>query len=230
VLARAIEAEGLSTVSIVLIRNHAERTKPPRALFVPFPLGYALGRPDDPPFQHRVLAAAFQLLEAERGPVLADFPDETDAPIEVLAASQVSPVPSADAEMDPADEITRLRGYYERWLAEHDGRTMVGLAGIPQRRWRGLVRFLQAFADGRDLTYERPGGVPLARFLRYAADDIKAFYFEARMARRPAERDNQLHRWFWAETAMARLLVRVSERMAGSGDAELVQHARHVAR
>jgi hypothetical protein len=230
VLARALEAEGLSTVSIALIRDHAERTKPPRALFVPFPLGYAMGRPNDPPFQHRVLAAAFSLLEADHGPVLVDFAEESDAPIEVLPASAVTPVQDA-AALDPADEITRLRGYYERWLEEHDGRTMVGLTGVPQRRWRGLVRYLQAFADGQDVEYpERLADVPLARFLRYAADDIKAFYFEARMARRPDERDNQLHRWFWAETAMGRLLVRVSERMAGSGDAELVQHARHVAR
>ena len=108
---------------------------------------------------------------------------------------------------------------------------MVGLSGIPQRRWRGLVRFLQAFAAGKaDAFSSRPPDVPLARFLRYAADDIKAFYFEARMARRPGERDNELHRWFWGETAMGRLLVRVSERMAGSEDPELVQHARHVAR
>jgi hypothetical protein len=231
VLARALEAEGLSTVSLVLIRDHAERAKPPRALFVPFPLGFALGRPNDPPFQHRVLAAAFALLQAERGPVLVDFDEESDAPVEVLAASQVREIAPRAREADPADELTALRGYYERWLAEHDGRTMVGLTAIPQRRWRGLVRYLQAFADGQEPEYrDRPSGIPLARFLRYAADDLKAFYFEARMARRPDQRDNDLHRWFWGETAMGRLLVRVSERMAESGDPELVQHARHVAR
>jgi hypothetical protein len=230
VLARALEDEGLSTVSLVLIRNHAERTKPPRALFVPFPLGFALGRPNDPPFQHRVLASAFSLLGAERGPVLADFDEESDAPTEVLAASQVVPAKSA-VPADAADEITALRGYYERWIEERDGRTMVGLSGVPQRRWRGLVRFLEAFAEGREIEYaDRPPDVPLARFLRYAADDLKAFYLEGRMARRPDQRDNDLHRWFWAETAIARLLLRVSKRMAESGDSELVQHARHVAR
>ena len=229
-LARALEAEGLSTVSLVLIRDHAERAKPPRALFVPFPLGFALGRPNDPPFQHRVLAAGFGLLDAERGPVLADFAEESDAPVEVLAASQVVRVDDASTK-DPADEITGLRGYYERWLEEHDGRTMVGLTGIPQRRWRGLVRFLQAFAAGDAPSYpDRPADIPLARFLRYAADDLKAFYFEARMARRPDQQNNELHRWFWSETAMASLLVRVSARMAESDDAELNQHARHVAR
>jgi hypothetical protein len=232
VLARALEEEGLSTVSIVLIRDHAERAKPPRALFAPFPLGFALGKPNDPPFQHRVLAAAFSLLEAERGPVLVDFDEESDAPVEVLAASRVEPDRATIAAAgDPADEVTQLRGYYERWLEENDGRTMVGLTGVPQRRWRGLIRFLEAVAAGEEATYrDRPPDVPLARFLRYAADDLKAFYFEARMARRPDQRDNDLHRWFWSETAMGRLLVRVSERMAASEDAELVQHARHVSR
>jgi hypothetical protein len=150
--------------------------------------------------------------------------------VEVLPASQVRRT-TQESDLDPADEVTALRGYYERWLEEQGGRTMVGLSGIPQRRWRGLVRFLQAFADGRvDDFDQRPSDVPLARFLRYAADDIKAFYFEARMARRPGDRDNALHRWLWAETTMGQLLVRVSERMAGSDDPDLVQHARHVAR
>jgi len=231
VLARALEEKGLSTVSLALIRDHAERAKPPRALFVPFPLGFALGRPNDPPFQHRVLAAAFRLLEAEAGPVLVDFDEESDAPVEVLAASQVKAVAGEALTADPADELTALRGYYERWLDEHDGRTMVGLTGIPQRRWRGLVRFLEAVAGGEVPAYrDRPVEIPLARFLRYAADDLKAFYFEARMARRPDQRDNDLHRWFWGETAMGRLLFRVAERMASSDDTELVQGARFIAR
>ena len=50
------------------------------------------------------------------------------------------------------------------------------------------------------------------------------------MARRPDQRDNDLHRWFWGETAMGGLLVRVSERMASSEDADLVQGARVIAR
>jgi hypothetical protein len=131
VLARAFEEAGLSTVLLGLVRNHLERAKPPRALFVPFPLGFALGKPDDPEFQHRVLRAAFSLLEAESGPVLADFDEESDAPVEVLHASGAGQVAAAATARDPADEITELRGYYERWLAEHDGRSMVGCAACP---------------------------------------------------------------------------------------------------
>ena len=46
-LARALELTGVSTTSISLVREHTEKVKPPRALFVPFPFGHALGRPDD---------------------------------------------------------------------------------------------------------------------------------------------------------------------------------------
>jgi hypothetical protein len=235
VLARVFEEAGLSTVAIGLIRNHLERVKPPRALFVPFPLGFALGKPDDPEFQHRVLRAVFSLLEAQSGPVLADFDEESDAPPEVLSASAAGaagPAETVPAErLSPADEVTALRGYYERWVAEHDGRTMVGLSGVPQRRWRGLVRFLEAYAAGRDQWYaERPPDLSLAQFLRYGADDLKAFYFEARMERRPDQRDNDLHRWFWTETSMGELLSRVVARMTESGDPELALYARGIAR
>jgi hypothetical protein len=105
------------------------------------------------------------------------------------------------------------------------------LTGIPERRWRGLIRFLEAYVEGRQQWYaERPTGMPLARFLRYAADDLKAFYFEARMARRPDQVDNDLHRWFWAETAMGRLLAGVAERMIATGDAEMALYAKGIAR
>ena len=232
-LARVFEEAGLSTVALALIRNHAERVKPPRALFVPFPLGFALGKPNDPEFQHRVLAAAWRLFAAPTGPVLADFDEPADAPVEVFQASQVaSGSREAPSRLgDPADEVTALRGYYEQWLADHDGRTMVGLVPIPQRRWRGLVRYLQAYADGLDGPYaERPVDLPDVQFLAYAAGDIKAFYFEARMARRSGGVDNELHRWFWSETAMGALLVRVAARIARSGHPEADLYARRIAR
>ena len=59
------------------------------------------------------------------------------------------------------------------------GRTAFGLSGIPPTRFRGVVRFLQAFAGGEDADMpERPADVPLPNFIRYCADDLKALYFE----------------------------------------------------
>lgn len=190
-LARALEATGLSTTSIVLVKEHAQRTKPPRALFVPFPYGYALGRPEDPVFQHRVLAATLGLLKASEAPVLAEFPEDSGAPVRLVQASAIQ---STNREGDPAAEITTMRRYYQRWVEDHGGRTQVGNSGVPQRRFRGLVRFLESYAAGQPLDYaEKPAGVPTPHFIRQASDDLKAFMFEARMAQRPNDRDNTLH-------------------------------------
>lgn len=221
-LARAIEETGLPTVAVVLIKEHAQRVKPPRALWTPFPFGCALGRPDDPGFQHRVIAEALALLPLGHtpehpAPILAEFPDDAGGPARLLQASGAQPATAPPD--DPADELNALRGYYERWTAEHDGRTAVGLSGVPQRRFRRLVRHLQAFANGENAPYdEAPDGVEPGRFLRLASDDLKAFYLEARFSQRPEQRDNDLQRWFWAETAMGPLLASVAARLAASGD------------
>ncbi len=71
----AIEREGITTVSISLLREVAAVVKPPRALFVPFPMGYPLGAPNDAELQHRVIAAALALLDRNDVPILADFQD-----------------------------------------------------------------------------------------------------------------------------------------------------------
>ena len=217
-LARAIEEAGLPTVTIALIKEHAQRVKPSRTLWVPFPFGFALGNPDDPPFQQKVLSAALGLLSENDTPVLAEFPEDADAPPVLLQASAAQ-ADAANSEGDPADEVTALRGYYERWVDEHEGRTMVGLSGVPQRQFRGLVRYLQAFADGEDATYERmPAGVEPVRFLRLASDDLKAFFMEARFSQRPNEHDDELQRWFWSETAMGNLVASVASRLAEQGN------------
>jgi recombinational DNA repair protein (RecF pathway) len=58
-----IERRGITTAVIQLLREVAERVRPPRALFVPFPHGYPLETPGDPARQHAVLAALLRLLE-----------------------------------------------------------------------------------------------------------------------------------------------------------------------
>ncbi len=67
---RAIEYAGISTVSISLLREITEKTRPPRALFVPYPLGYPLGEPNNPDLQTRIIRAAFALLPRTDFPVL----------------------------------------------------------------------------------------------------------------------------------------------------------------
>ena len=219
-LARALEAEGIATTCISMVREHTEKTKPPRALFVPFPFGHALGRPDDPHLQHRVLRAALDLLTEPAGPVLRDFPDDAEAGVEPPAPAQASGIAPADAVPDdPALETAQMRQYHEQWLARSGGRTAFGLSGVPATRFRGAVRFLQAFAAGEDADMEeRPADLPLVNFIRYCADDWKALYFEGRLAMKPGVTGDDVARWFWAETAAGQVLRRVRDRLDASED------------
>jgi hypothetical protein len=68
-----IERAGIATVSISLLREVTSTLKPPRALFVPFQMGYPLGEPNNAPLQHRIIAAALGLLERDDVPVLEEF-------------------------------------------------------------------------------------------------------------------------------------------------------------
>lgn len=69
----ALEREGITTVSISLLREVAEQLKPPRALFVPFPMGFPLGESKNAELQHQVIAAALRLLERNDVPALENF-------------------------------------------------------------------------------------------------------------------------------------------------------------
>ena len=230
VLARVFEEHGIASVTVAMVREHAERVKPPRALFVPFFFGFALGKPNDPEYQHGVLEACFDLLKAGKGPVLADFPDDS-APSVMPQASQVD----ADAEQasrSAADEVTALRAFYERWVDNNGGRTAVGLCGVPQRRFRGVIRFLEGCAEGdadADMT-ERPEGMSKAQFIRYCADDLKAFYYEARMEQNREADEDALHRWFWGNTAGGKLVADVAAVLTDSEDPALKAVAYGLAR
>jgi len=60
--ARAVEAEGVPTVSLSIVREITEKTPPPRALFLRFPFGHALGEAGRREQHHRVLYLALELL------------------------------------------------------------------------------------------------------------------------------------------------------------------------
>jgi len=211
VLARVFEAADLSTIQISLIKEHTEKVRPPRALFCPFPYGLGLGKPNDANFQHRVLTATFALLERESGPVLEAFPEDI-----VPAAAQSATV--VERATDPAFELTALRGYYTQFVEKY-GRTAVSLSGVPQTRFRGIVRLLERYvADGTLDGMTHPDDVTPLQYLRYVCDDLKAFYREARLAQYPADDGPRVEAWFWYETAMGDLIRRVRDRVKASDD------------
>lgn len=109
----------MATVGISLVRRFVERIRPPRYLHCEFPFGRPLGRPGDAVFQHRVLGALLGLLDAEEGPVLADFPESIQGE-GAGGASLACPVP---ASMGPdtskaVAEVEALWPAYRRATAE----------------------------------------------------------------------------------------------------------------
>jgi hypothetical protein len=73
-IAGELERRGIATTSVTMLREVTLKVRTPRALAVPYALGYPLGKPDDPALQTRILRAAFALLDAPGPPpVLVDF-------------------------------------------------------------------------------------------------------------------------------------------------------------
>ena len=149
---------------------------------------------------------------------------------QLIQASTVHSTPEK-VNNNPADEVTALRVFYERWVEDHHGRTAVGISGVPQRRFRSTIRFLESYAQGADADMnERLEDVSIPQFLRYCADDLKAFYYEARMAQHPKDTEADLHTWFWGETATGQLIATVARRMRATDDSELKSMANGLAR
>jgi len=63
-IASVIEKGGIPTVCLSLLREVAEKVRPPRTLFMPFPIGYPLGASDQPELQHSIIRTALDLFKA----------------------------------------------------------------------------------------------------------------------------------------------------------------------
>jgi hypothetical protein len=228
VLARIIEAAGIATVSLSLVREHTEKIKPPRALYVPFPFGLAVGHPKDAAEQRRVLEAAFDMLHAAAGPVLIDYPD--DGRDEAGSPLQASEIERTPVTLELADEVTAMRRYWETW-ERRESRTAVGASRVNPQRFRGIVRFLEAYARGEDDdSSDRPPEVSKLDFVRLAINDLKALYIEARLVTHPDEPSEARQRWLWGETALGAFIRTLAEGMNASADPATREAAFAIAR
>ncbi len=73
-IAAEVERRGVATTSVTMLPEITRRVGVPRALSVPYPLGYPLGRPDDAPLQASVVRAALALFsQPGPAPVLSEF-------------------------------------------------------------------------------------------------------------------------------------------------------------
>ena len=224
VLGHFLEEAGLPTTQISLIREHTEKIKPPRALWVPFELGRPLGIPQDAAFQSRVLQASLRLLEEKQGPVLVDFTEDAPgrpAQEEQGGACPINFAPVKEADITTAeqlaitlkDEMLQLRPWYDLALKKH-GRTTVGVSGIDLT---ALADFVCAFIEG--LPVNPRDDITLAETLKLAVDDLKAFYSEA-MATQPGPppTSDMLAQWFWRQTTAAKVLYEVRDTCLASSD------------
>ena len=219
-LARALEAAGIATVSLLSNRKQAEGIGPPRGLYCEFPLGRPLGKPLDPAYQRRVLDAAFALLDAPSSPsvpssppgsaaadepLIVDFPDviedESDQPLACPIPPRLDP-----NEAPAIAEARALRPAYERGLAR-TGAPQVGRVvdadEIPE-----AIRPFVAVVEGAPWNAVEYAGGPIGELLL----DIRAYYETAALGLSdhvPAARASES--WYHRKTRMGDLLRRYFE-------------------
>jgi len=69
-----LERRGVRTTSITMLPEVTREVRPPRALSVPFDLGYPLGRPSDRITQLTVLRQLLRLVLEDGVPLVAGLP------------------------------------------------------------------------------------------------------------------------------------------------------------
>lgn len=225
-LAHFIEDEGIATTQISLIKEHTQKIKPPRALWVTFPLGRPLGNPNDPEFQCGVLSRALELLNEPEGPVLADYP------LDAEDESTDSAVPACPVDFSSRDkELTSVELLLQKFESEFNsmytwysigsekkGRTA---SGVSKLNFDEIIRLYSDF-----ITNKQQG---LAKFeadlpdtLRLASEDLKSCYFEA-LSSQPGQPTDaaSLANWFWGETYAAAVINEVRKKCLDYGTKEM---------
>jgi hypothetical protein len=220
-LGHVIEREGVPTAQISLIREQTAAMRPPRALWVPFMLGRPFGAPNAPDFQRDVLRALLGLFTYTAGPVLEDFPD--DAPPDVAGETTFAcPVSFAPAQTvnDPAaamrQEIAQLAPWYELALKRR-GRTTVGLSGLAMNEAAAFAASYAGETPAAPYDARLSPGVALKR----VCDDLKAYHYEAVAAQPGNLSPKEIDRWFWFETATAKVFVAIRDACLKSEDQSL---------
>ena len=225
-LANYFESQGFTTVLVGFVREHIEAVKPPRALWLDFPMGRPLGKPNDPDFQMKVIRSAFSLLDETSGPVLMDFPEIIPVkdgrmgyalPVELVVASEdIGDVDLLVKEIEA--EMETLRIPYESAVAAR-GRTTVGASELSIQEF---VPFIAEFVKGRKPKSPRKS-LPPVPLLKLVVEDLAAYYTEARTHRDNLDDIELLGKWFWEETKSGLLLLWLEAVSLESDDKVLAQ-------
>ena len=198
--------------------------QPPRALWVPFPLGRPLGKPGDAAFQLDVIKTALKLLDRSEGPVLEDYPH--DAPPVEAEDVAVCPVSFGQDSADDDSwksrlnrEISQLKPWYELSCRRRGGRTLVGIADqLPEQNIQTLAQHLDEDLLPADIIW-----------MKRAVEDIKAYYVEA-MTAQPGDYDPQaLQTQFWQETSFGAAVLALYHEFSSSESGQMKLIARILA-
>jgi hypothetical protein len=221
-LAHNFEEEGVPAVAISLIRLHSEKIGPPRALWVPFELGRPLGAPKDEQFQIRVITRALRLLETAPGPaVLEDFPDDDPTandlpdwrPAFDFTAGSIDIGKREVLEHALRQELLAIAPFHERFVAA-SRRTTIGLSDLSIDDCAELLADCLA---GSFPANPDPSANPV-QALRWAVDDLKAYYLEAMSADGAMPSSRQMQSWFWDHTLVARAIIALRRQLLASDD------------
>jgi hypothetical protein len=207
-LAHFFEDEGLSTVVIALVREHAQVMKPPRALWVPYELGRPFGEPKNAELQRHILKTALSLLDStDATPILYDLEDER--PRSTIDESWIPPQSlNTDLVLNEATDILPL---WEQ-VCKQQARTTVGVSGMSPQL---AVEFIDLYFDPEPIA--NPKGMARVSRARFAIDDIKAFYLEAALVNGGQPSSGQLYDWFW-KTTLAGIMIRNFQQLAVSSN------------
>ena len=218
---RYLEEFGIPTVQISLIREHTVAFNPPRALWVPFMLGRPFGAPTDTEFQKRVLKEALGLCEYDREPVIQDFQD--DAPPDQLGYDDqqlVCPVSFPTQSKVGSlrerviSEVAQLQAWHEVSLQAR-GRTTLGVTGASPER---LADFVTSWLGSNPEQILHDPEQSAAVNVKFATDELKSFYFEAKLAQPGQHSAKSLQDWFWFETSGGEAFLALRAKFAAEGD------------
>ncbi|MDA0230503.1 MAG: hypothetical protein O3B21_09975 [Proteobacteria bacterium] len=169
--------------------------------------------------------AALELLQADEGPVLVDYPEEAPKTTEAEMEGWVCPInlspapPSQDGDTPRHEfesEMKNLWPWYELAM-ESRGRSNIGASGLTLEKARDVVL---SFVHGEHAEIPVPG-VSTSEGLRLAVDDLKAFYIDAATAQPGNASGRNVQDWFWRETVFANQLQGLRKRLMASSDEDL---------
>lgn len=231
-LSHFLQRHGIATTSISLIREQSEAVHPPRALWVPFPLGRPLGVADDREFQTDVLRSALGLLETATEPTIVDYPHEAPdgGGDGVWACAIELPAPEvSELEASLRAEIDLLMPRYLE-ARRRRGRTTFGMSGATLEQMDQLVSYAVAVAEGSGFVEIPPSATgpdwihPTPMLVRFVVEDLRAFYQESvtsdEQSGPPSQHD--MHTWIFEATALGRLIKQIAQLITDDDDPRLL--------